>query len=110
MKITLNEQLSNVPNYEDFLRFIVPILTQIKDALNGGITADDNLTASVVSYNFTAANTTFAINHNIGFVPTGYIKVSGPDIRVFDGVGTSTKQQIFLQASGTGTVKLLVFV
>lgn len=110
MKITFNDQLSNVPDYEDFLRFIVPILSQIKDSINGGINSVDNLSAQIISYNFVAGNTTYAVNHGLGAVPNGYIKVSGPDIRIFDGIGKTTKDQIFLQASAPGTASVMVFI
>ena len=109
MKITAASDFGNLTDLDNVKRFLSGFAGQVKDAVNGGIDTG-NLKAVVRSVTFNAANQDTQVGHGLGVIPTGYIKIAGDNISVFDGSADNTVDNIYVQASGAGTVSLLVMV
>jgi hypothetical protein len=110
MRIKTVQDISNVGSWEDLRRYASISLKSIVDVVNGDVDLVDNCRTSLVSVTFTAANTETKVAHGLGKVPQGYITVGrSADVRVYDGASDSTSENVFVRASGAGTVRLLVF-
>lgn len=109
MRVVTRVSNSHVQTWEELRRFVSQDLQAITAVLNGRIGLTDNVQSSLVTAVFPGTGT-LRIEHTLGIVPTGYIVV-GADaaIQVFDGVGDWSKLDIYLRASGAGTVRLLLF-
>ena len=108
MKITATHDVSNVETFEDLKRFTTQFLEQTKSAINGGISIE-NLRAKLISFTVTQTSADIQVNHALGVIPIGYLKLQGPNISIYDvGKSTWTIDNIFVRASGTGDVTLLV--
>lgn len=109
MRVITRATLSNVEGLEQLQRFVSQDIQAIVGVVNGRLSLTDNLQTSLVTVTFTGTSTV-QVPHTLGIVPTGYIPVKlSADIRVFDGVGENTRQDIYLKASGAGTATLLIF-
>jgi len=109
-----------VPNFitEDFTpRKLVEFLDEVIKALNGGIefgtfkTGTVNINGAwVTGVTPGVINTDFALTHNLGRIPTGWLfvwKDNYVDFKI--GAGAWTSRQIFLQAN-TINVNYRVFI
>lgn len=109
MKVVTKLSNAHVPTWEELRRAVSQDLQVLTAAINGRLSLIDNVQSSFLTVVFPGTGT-LKIPHTLGIVPTGYITVGlTADIRVFDGVGTWTKQDIYLRASGAGTARLLLF-
>lgn len=107
MRVTASPDLSSIEDLEGVKRYSSQFQGQVKEALNGNISTD-NLRCFVTQLNFTAANTEARVSHRLGKIPVGYWKIMGPDVRLFDGGTQPTENEIYIQATGAGTVTVLV--
>lgn len=85
----------------------------IFDILNGGISFQDNVKASILNVTFATANVDLNISHGLGVVPTGYFCV-GPSANMvlyngISGPGAWTESSITLRSSAIGYAKVLFF-
>jgi len=106
-KISSSADLANVEEFEDFKRFGKVFFSEVKATINGGIDID-NLRAAMVSVVFESSGLDTQVTHNLGVVPRGYIKISGPNVSVYDGDAASTDTNIFIKSTGAGTCSILV--
>ena len=110
MRANTNLTASNVKTWEDLRRFATQDVETLTRVINGRLGLTDNCQTSLLTFVFTAASSTVGSKHTIGIVPNGYILVgSTVDIGVFDGNRPNTSEDIYLQASGAGTARVLVF-
>jgi hypothetical protein len=96
--------LSEVQNY------LTKQSTQLAQILNNGLFFSDNFNTSIKPVTFSSSNSELRIEHNIGRVPTGYLilkKSAGAD--VYDGISENTDQYIFLRATASMNVTLMIF-
>ncbi len=107
MRVTSSTDLSNLTDLDGVKRYGTQALSEMKEALNGNISTD-NLRCFVTQIAFTAANMEARVNHRLNKIPVGYWKILGPDVRLFDGSTAATKEEIYIQSSGAGTVTVLV--
>lgn len=108
MKITATHDVSNVESFEDLKRFTTQFLEQAKTAINGGISIE-NLRAKLVSLSVTQTSSDIQVAHSLGIIPIGYLKLQGANISIYDvGKSSWTTENIFIRASATGDVTLLV--
>jgi len=110
MKVIGPQDISNVSSWEQLRNFSSRSFQAILEAVNGQISFTENVDCSYQTVQFTAANTSVAVKHNLGRVAANYI-VAGKsaEITVFDS-GTSNEENVlYVQASGAGTVRLLIF-
>ncbi len=104
-----NVDTSNLTD-KDFKIYVSRFVKEVISTLNNGITIDDNISCKVVSVVFTAASVESRIEHGLGRVPVGYIQIGQSAVlTVFNGATTTTNQNIYLQSSAAGTVKLLIW-
>lgn len=110
MKVVGPSDVSNVATWEDLKRFVSQITKSTVDLVNGKITFMDNFDALTISVEFTAANTTVIVPHGLNRIPAGYL-VQGltAALTVYDGNQANTTENIYLQASATGTARILVY-
>lgn len=95
---------------EDQPRLLSVFLDQVKTIINNGLQFVDNFSGKTLTLTFSAANTDTALTHGLGRVPTGYIIIKrSASMVVYDGSAAWTSQLIYLKASATGTVTVLVF-
>ena len=106
-KISASSDVSAVVDPEEFKRFIQIFLNQVKTTVNGNVSVE-NLKAALVSVVFTAANADTQVLHNLAVIPRGSIKLSGPNVTIYDGATASTTENIFLRSTGAGTCSILV--
>lgn len=110
MKIKTIQDLANIKELPDLVRFTAQVCKDIINVVNGGLDFASNFRSSIVSVTFSGASTDVGVSHSLGAVPTGYVVVkSSANINVFDGVSGNTDSTIFLASSGAGTVSVLVF-
>lgn len=109
MKITTPINVDNVQKLEDIIRYSGILFGQIKDAINGKLSFVDNIDCSIKDVTFPAGSKEVKISHNLNAIPAGYVKVSGPNISVYDGDTDSTKTDIYLKATGAGVAKIIIF-
>jgi hypothetical protein len=85
------------------------LLKDISDLLNSKLTFRDNFAANLSSVTFSGA-VEARLSHSLRRMPTGYIVYGkSADINVYDGATANTTENLYLRASGAGTVKVLVF-
>jgi hypothetical protein len=83
----------------------------LKSILDGGISINDNVDASVISVTSDATpGTEFSVLHGLGKIPSGYI-VMGQDGSgsVYDGSTSNTNATLYLKSNASSvTFKLLI--
>jgi hypothetical protein len=110
MKIKTVLDVSNVVSWEELRRYVSQMVKSIVEIINGNVDLVDNCATSIVTVNFSAASTTVQVAHTLKRLPQGYIVTqSSAGISVFDGNKSNTDSHVYVQASGAGTVTLLVF-
>lgn len=110
MKIKSVLSLSNLKTLEDLVRYVSQFADAVSLVVNGRIEIQDNLFVSSVTADFTAPNTTVGVAHDLGRVPVGYLVTGlGSALIVFDGTTTNTNSTLYVQASATGSARLLVY-
>jgi len=107
VRVTITTDLANIKEFDEFKRYAGPAFENIREILNGNISTD-NLRCFVSQVTYTAANSDMKFEHRFGKKPVGYFKISGPDVRIFDGAVLPTENEIYLRSSGAGTVTVLV--
>lgn len=109
MRITASPDVERVKT-EELARYTSIFLTQVVEALNNNLSFVDNFNAKTLTVSFTAANTDVAIIHGLGRVPQGYIQVGqNAATSVYDGASANTAQLLYLRASATANVRLVVY-
>lgn len=110
MRLSLPLDFSNVEELKDFIRYVSPALKDIIALVNGNLAFGENIKTSRVSATFDSANSTVAVSHGLNATPNGYIVVkANAGITVFDGSNANNATTLYVQATGAGTVGLLVF-
>lgn len=110
MKLKTVQTLINVQSWEELRRYTEIFRNDVVSLLNGNVSLTDNARTALVTVTFPGASSTQAVEHDLGFTPSGYL-VAGKTaaIQVFDGTGTNDERFLYVQASGAGTARLLVF-
>lgn len=109
-RIQSSAAVANVTTLEDLRRFTQIWLDNATDVINGNLEFGTNIKSAIVEHTFAAANTNFAVSHNLGRVPLGYIQAgANVAVSIYDGTGTNTDKIINLKASAISNVKLLLF-
>lgn len=104
------QDLTSIRTPEDFARFGSALLGQIITVMNGGLEFQSNIKSRIIGATFTAANTDTVFNHNLGYVPTGFIpiyKTAAGDI--YTGSLLWTQTTITLKCTTVVGTKLIVF-
>lgn len=110
MKIKAPQDLSNTQTLDDFKRFASPVIEDLVTVVNGRLSFIENCETFAGTCAFTAANSEIRVRHDLGRAPNGYfVGKRSANITVFDGVSANTNNFLFVQASGVGTVTLLVY-
>lgn len=110
MKIKTVQSLSNIDTLDGLIKWVSQMATDIVNVINGKVSLTDNCQTSLVTVNFTAANTEIPVPHSLGMVPQGYLDAGkSAAITVFDGTTSNTSSTLFVKSSGVGTAKLLIF-
>lgn len=103
--------VSNVTSWEELRRYTSKLFELILPVINGGIDFQ-NFTCSVASINFTAANQTLAVPHDLPFVPTGYLVTYQNSPAVIYGADAAvyfwTTSNIYLTASAPVIANLII--
>lgn len=108
MKINASSDVDRVKP-EDLARYTNMILEQIVQAINGKLSFGDNFDAKLLTVTFSAANTDVATIHGLGRVPAYYIVLgSSAATNIYDGSSANTSSLLYLRASATGTVRVMV--
>ena len=91
-----------------FRTYLGRFLERTREIINGRISVDDNLDASIVTFKFLVANSPFTVRHNLNRVPNGYVIIGkSADMNVYDGIGNASSTKISLRSSAVGTAKIL---
>lgn len=110
MKVRARSDLSNIKDLDTHIARTSEVMSDVVDALNGKVDFQSNIQNQMVNVNFTAINTDLAINHTLGYVPTGYMRHGGTNTgNLIDGKTPWTKTTIYLQATATGAVSVMIF-
>lgn len=110
MKVQTNLSTSDVETWEQLRRYVSSDILNIVSVLNGRIGLTDNCQTTLATVSFPSSGMTIAVPHTNRIVPSGYILAgSNADIRIWDGVGINTTSILFLQASGAGIARVLIF-
>lgn len=110
MKITATNDFTNLETLEDVKRYASIAVGQIKDALNGLLTFQDNFQSQIVSVSFASVNTDVQISHSLGRVPTGYLHIRSTAAMVlYDGASANTDALLYIRSNGVGTATVLIF-
>ncbi len=109
-KIQSPNNLSNLTDVTQAVRFISVFISDVFDALNKNLTFSDNIKSKIVEQTFAATNTQYGIAHGLGVVPSGYIIVgASAGAAFFDGATPNTNEILYVQASAVTTARILVF-
>lgn len=101
--------LSNLGDFDSSKRFIGDTISQLVAQFNGNVDFGYNVRSFTVSFNFTAANTNFRIEHGLNRQPMGYILIkSNVAVNLYDGDGGMGINFINLKASSISQVTFLV--
>lgn len=110
MSKVVYQEVSNLKNVDQLARFCSINFGNIINQINGAIDFQSNLFVSIVTANFTAANTSTKFTHTLGRTPQGYILAkSNVSTTIFDGSTTNTTTTIYLQASVIANCVVIVF-
>lgn len=109
--------MANVSNFDtsntdqkNFQRYSSKQMQDVVRILNKGILFADNFDGSIVTANFTAANTNLSLTHNLNRIPTGYVALSlSAAMIIYSGTTESSETQITLKSSAVGTAVILIF-
>ncbi len=108
-KITASTDLSQVTP-QDLPRFADIFAKDVAQVINGNLDFTTNFVCAFVNITFGVIDTNTAVSHPLGFVPNGYIRVSGTaNSVIYDGTLANTNTQLILRCSALGTARLLVF-
>lgn len=109
-KVSSLQRVSNITQWSDASRFIQGAFDDLTTILNGKLLLGDNVSVSIFSYTFQAANTSYKIQHGLSRIPIGYILVKSPaSSSLFDGSGQNDSNVIYLQCTQALTVTVMVF-
>lgn len=109
-KIKTPLTVSNTQTLEELRRYSSQVFDLIVDTINGRISLSDNIQATIKSVTFSGSGVTVSVDHGLGITPSGYFVVgSSTGIIVFDGNKDSNGSQVYVQATGAGTAKILIF-
>lgn len=109
-KIPASNNLSNIKSVEDVVRYFSIFVGDVFDIVNGKIEFDSNIQSKTIDFNFTSANTNFAMIHGLGKIPKGYLLIkSNVATSIYDGSIDATEKLIYLKSSQIATTRLLIF-
>ncbi len=109
-RLNLPQTIINLTNPADVQKWTQIMLRTIVDEFNGRVSLVDNVQGVVMTVEFPVADADVEITHALNYVPTGYFLVgSNTAMSLYDGVGTTTKQVIFLKSNATGTARIKIF-
>lgn len=104
------QEVSNLKDVNQLARFCSINFGNIINQINGAIDFQSNLFVSIITANFTAANTSTKFTHTLGRIPQGYILAkSNVSTTIFDGSKDNTSTAIYLQASIIANCLVVVF-
>lgn len=112
-QITFFRTFSQLNKFEEFSRFVSTWADQISTIVNGQLEFISNIRAAgLYNVTFQSATDVQIVNHSLGIVPRGTLTVKQTAAITIYAPPTAqynwTNTQIFLQASGAGTVSLYV--
>lgn len=109
-KIKTDYNFSNLEEAKEIARFLNRFTSDLTDIVNGNLEFGSNIKSSVISINFTAANSDIGVDHGLGRVPTGYILVkSNAACSIYDGSALANAKTITLKSNAVANTKILVF-
>jgi hypothetical protein len=109
-KLTADAGIDKITDDADKWRFISTFFAELKQLINNGLQFADNFNGKTLTLTFSASATDTALTHGLGRVPTGYIILKrSASMTVYDGSAAWTSQLMYLRASATGSVTVLVF-
>jgi hypothetical protein len=109
-KLVNNFNYSNIEQTGDMARFLTISGGELFDTINGNLEFGQNIRTSLVTVNFTAANTQVQVTHGLGRVPQGYFFAGGnAAATIYDGTITNTDTFLYVKSSAIANVRILVF-
>ncbi len=109
MRITASPQVDQVKP-EEAPRFTAMFLEQVVQAFNSNLRFGENVSVSIVTANFTQANTNTQVSHGLGRAPQGYIQVgSNAATMIYDGTSANSDSVLNLRSSAIAVVQVMVF-
>lgn len=112
MKINSSPYFDNLKDFEGIKRFITIFCRNVQDVVNSGLSFEDNFNSQTfVDVVFTGTGEVKTLMHSLNRVPVGYLTLrNSSGVVIFDAPGTVfTNKSVNIQATGAGTVTVLVF-
>ena len=108
MRVTASPDVNKVKP-EDIALYTSMALTEIIQVINGNLSLADNFSGKILTITFSTANVEVATPHGLGRVPSYYIVLgSSVATNIYDGSSANTAQLLYLRASVSATVRVLV--
>ena len=110
MRFKLPIDLRNQSADDTFVRWVDQAFNLIQQIFNGRVGLTDNCATSLITVTIQQAHVSQTALHTLNKIPIGYLQ-AGSTVGglVFNGVGTNSKQYLYVQATVAGTYTLLVF-
>lgn len=103
-------QFSNLETLDSLTQHLNIFTDDLISNVNGNLEFGENIKTSLVTINFTAANTEVAVTHTLGRVPIGYMQVgANAAASLYAGTSANTDGIIYLKSSAIAIVNALVF-
>jgi hypothetical protein len=109
-KVNQNPNVSNLTTWESLRDYTAILFNSIVDIISGNLSFADNHKCKILDYTFAVADIEYALTHDLGFVPSGYIVVNAAAATsVYNGSAQWTYKYIYVKASIATTVKMIIF-
>lgn len=109
-KINSASDSPNQNTLDGLRKFVNAFSNDVTQALNGGLTFQDNFACQLKEVTFAHSNTEQLIEHTLKKVPTGYLAIRADAVtNLYDGTTAWTNKLIYLRADVATTVTLLLF-
>ncbi len=109
-KLSTPVNFSTVSSWEELRRFVSNFCGDVFNQVNGKLTFADNLQGVTVDVAFTSPNVSVAVNHRLGYVPSGFlvVKNDSPAI-IYNGGAIDTSTVMYLNASVATNATVRIF-
>ena len=110
MKLKVPQNLGNIDNLTDLIKYVTVTFDQVVSVINGRISVTDNIEQSLVTATFGVANQEVQVSHGLSRLPVGWLVVT-PSVAmsVYAGTTTNTDKNVYVKSSAIGNCQLLIF-
>lgn len=86
------------------------IVKKIINLINGEIKFQDNIKCNIVDVDFQVADADTPIDHNLGFIPVGYLVIQPTvSMNIYNGSQSWSNGSIYLRSTVVGAARIIVF-